>query len=723
MYDRAENFSMNNWPVEYPLSISSLKSRIDISRMQAYEKFITCIAVDDFYFADILNIFLSCLQQPVNFVIFDKDMRIITHFCNDKEHYENFERSLEKKITDWGKSGYEKLFPIFPSLGLEYFLCPVFMQTKNHGEQDPYVFIEGSNSLSNSISEIKKIEELVVSDEKNNREYLLNYIRICTWLYFSEEWDAHRTYFSGKYYSTKARFSEEDSAKISAKKMVIESIKNISNNKKFPPNKDNNVLLNDLLSKTNFPNNTEGYWKGNDWRTTIQKALHNPIMYRQAGLELLSGMHHPLPLKYNDNVASINMNTLNMLLCYRSFTRNKEDKGRYYNEVNGGYHYDASYFFPNKNEEPDNYDSNIYLNYFLVFKQKYRIENEYDNIEEGRCFFRNILNNMPKNKYKNSSEKIEWYKEIALYADRLFWDKINENNGHVYIINTLLRPESDNVRNICDPVFSTGLIQFNTLFQYFGFDRIIDLDGEKGENIGKKIKDIKLKNLNEELIRAASFYYLFSGMASWSNTSEAYKPENLSAVLIPIKIKGVIWGVGIHATYLDSPNLEDSATTTEVPTIFSYHRQPTWMFINLLTTSLSKQYTALIDKALWGNTSARVSNVIRKKISGSNNETFYKAIEDASLILQAEHRLVPYSLPVLSFQEPDIDRQSDGMHGSFKVGSRDNHFYIYWFIEDNMIFRSHQSWAYIGTRNFTKAVTYGIEKGLIDFDDNTITNQ
>lgn len=721
---------MNNdctWPIENPLSLMAIKNRVDIARMLAYKKFITCIDEEDFYIVEILNIFLSYAQQPLNFVIFKGSTNEFIHFCNDKEHFIGFEKYIKEEVKKW-KDIETHAFPLFPALDLNYFISPVFMQTKNHGSQSPYVIVENDMSSEFNATDMElTIGQLLIArddiaGEITNKDILIEYIRVVTWYFFCDEWDAHKTYFSAP--------SSDTSMKIGLPTIIKTSIENISNSQ-FQPTKCNIDVLDKTLRKIGFPNNTqdrEDNWLGSDWKDVLSKTLFRIVRDRTFGLELLSGMHHQLE---NDDCGVERtkiLNVTNMILAYRSYTRGNDDKNRHNvkrihsdkeGEYDSYYSYDVCHLlFEESSESP-------YVNYFREFWNNY-INNNISYESDGRVYYKNILQNQEADLLddykidKTRQAKIEWYKKLAVRADELFWTKIREDEGKEYIIKLLSMRESDCIRSVCDPVFNTGLIHFNNIFQYFGLDRIRGLEGEGGYNIGKSSSEIEISgaDLEVELLKMASFYYLFSGMAAWDNGTKGNSPGDLAAVLVPIKVRGVVWGVGIHATYFSNPDLNKKSenlniTLTKGNDIFPFHRQQTWSFINILTTSLSEHYCNLIDQALWRNACLRIRNLIRRHIGLSSEYNFDDSLKTVSEIIKAEQRVIPYSLPHLSFEKPE-NADSGSMMGRERIGTKKNGFNIYWEVKNNEIFKPHQEWKYKGTRSFEEHIKYGIKEGLKD---------
>lgn len=674
------------------LSFSSIRARVEIAKMQAYKKFVTCIDHEDFYVIDLFNIFLSFVQQPVNFLIVNSNGDILVHFCNDKEHYEGFEEKARFFLDGLNGDVSSELFPFFPSLKLDYYVCPVFMQTKGQGLQEPYKFITSENVLSYCDGGEFYMEDICLdknSSISSEKSRLINYIRVCAWLFFCDVWGGHDTQF----------FSNNRNLKSGVARLIKTSVLNIKGSLKFKPTPENSLKHKDILDSASFPNAfNEGEWRGHDWHQKLQATLYNTIKDRQSGLELLSGIHHEKPLYDEDNsIPKVGiLRAINMIVGYRSYTRCNEDYR--HNTSKGGYSYDVSYLlFPEQKNSP-------YIEYFRVFKQKYhaeRGEKNYGSTNHGRKHFKDLLSGL-----KSNSQKISWYKKIADYADNLFWDKLKEDNAPEEIIKLLSSRESECIRSICDPVFFTGLVHFNNIFEYFGFDRVEGLDGLNDENVGKNISDISISgaDLDSELLRLASLYYLFSGMAAWDNDADSYNPYDLTAVLIPVKVRGVVWGVGIHATYMKNASLAHKESMCD--------SARSWEFVNILTVSLAEHYTTLIDQALWRNTLKRVRDLIKKYIAQSTAHTFYENIEKVTSILQAEHRHVPYSLPKLECTH-DLNVEDSSMSGVYPISSKGHaSFGILWDVVDNPLFVSHQAWRYKGSRSFKFVIEQSILEGL-----------
>lgn len=716
------------WPVEYPLTIATLKNRVDIARMKTYEKFITCIDREDFYIVDLLNIFLSLVQQPLNFAIVDADCKIKAHFCNDKEHYSGFLDALEVFFVDMKKSNEPNdigdcLFPLFPALDLNLYVVPVLMNTKLVGDvlesnYSRYMIIENDNCKYNvsygvDARDLELEKDLVLGGKDDSYSVLKKYVSIVAWLYFVEEWDAHKTLFVASCGQGRGGIKE----------MIKTSIDNIAANES-KPTPEYQVVQNKTISNFDFPNRTDshqGDWLGYDWNRTLKKRLYNVVNDRDYGLQLLSGVNHMAQDFDYENEWPLSC--VNMLLGYRSYTRSDRDVGRHEN-ANGSYNYDVSFLaFDNQNSP--------YVSYFRKFKSTFcdagklsELNHSYDSPKHGRVSYRKLMYDQDT----SENRVLKIYSALATRADELFWGLISTEEGIDKIIEVLDSRESVCVRNICDPVFHTGLIHYNNIFRFYGFDRIaglhdrlVQLEEESNtvtpeKDMNKFIESIGIENLDidHELLKLASLYYLFSGMAARDGKAIGRNPRSLAAVLIPVKVRGVVWGVGVHATYHDNPVDSISACKqNKLECNYPFYSHQTWSFIYMLTVSIAEHYSRLIDQVLWRNALNRVHDVIRDTIGRVDLDDFDSAIAEASRKLEAEQRVIPYSLPLLSFEKcSEIGGRSNSMHGVYEVEGSGDRFPIYWRVQDNVVFQPQQEWKYKGSRSFRISIEYGLHDGI-----------
>lgn len=640
----------------------AIDERITLARTEAYGKFTSCKSADDFYFDTLLNTFLSLVQYPLNFIIFDGDSSTPTplfHFCQDIEHKSDFDIFIEGQTWE-----FEKLYKLFPRTlkKRSYYILPVFMQTKGYHLNDPFSAVWATKR--------KAI---------NNKE---DYISICTSRFFSDIWDAHETKFN-----------------VISKKCLEASLEKLEINSLEAFN-DNGVTA--ALKEINFPNKVKrGRWKGNDWKEVLQKVFMQGVTSTHFGLDAISGLLHEerekIPLLHNAIVPP------NILIGFRAFTRSSGQE-RFYQEARGGYAHDTAVLVPVSDEETG---KSPYSEYFQYLRDNYGGSRsaEYEDASKKRCLYSNLLEkeleSLPDIEDKKPSahcsttlhaEKVRVFSKFSKEIDRAFWDLLSKKKGVEQCLKILAQPYSANVRSLFDPVFSTGLIHYNKAYEYAGLDRIdfsIFKNNSSFESCSKVVKN--------DMLRISITYYLLAGMAASIGIQQTYSPRNLGVILVPVKMIGSVWSVCAHATYFN--NDEDL-----------YVQKKVWLSSFLLTTHVRRNNYRLFDKLLWSNVEDRVRTLLTKEIGNATVQTFEDALNNVNRKLSGEQRLVPYALPQFWFTDK---KPSDENEWYQKFSNKDGiSIFICWKIKRNPFFVARQKWSGKGTRTFHRPVYHGVIAGL-----------
>ena len=178
---------------------------------------------------------------------------------------------------------------------------------------------------------------------------------------------------------------------------------------------------------------------------------------------------------------------------------------------------------------------------------------------------------------------------------------------------------------MADPVFSTGIIHINPGYEIGGLDRILyaQLDG-------RTHFDQLEPSVQSDVLRIVAVYYYFSGAAAWAgNMPRAKDPRKLCIMLLPIKMRGAVWGVSAHAIYLES-----------YEQMFMYNS--TWLSNFLLATSGRQKFQSRFDSILWEAVQQRVLDLLVDKISQVQSPfEFLEAIEQVNRKMRGEQLVVP----------------------------------------------------------------------------------
>lgn len=722
-----------------PINEFAIKTRVDLARVAFYRSFLEAKSGDDVYFEHLLTIFLALAQQPLNFCLFKRAhnesgqplLLPLFHFCTDKKHIADFEAYIFHNILAPPQSSTDLLlFPLFPDLLGEdqYYISVHFMQTRDQNGDDRF----------RAIKSLSRVSEL-----NDNYEY----VSICAQHYFSLPWDSFKTRF-GAHFCSGIKSSldklKDNHAWTDANitTLLFHHIPQWKNGE-YPPLSKNLIRLQQDVKHPNQDRET--------WHKTVRKVLSPTLRSTRFSSDALSGLMYDEPQKYwpSQDLLSQSPHPTNMLVAYRSFDRDTtdlDDCGRNSTDSCDGYPYNVRFLFediesPLESERGDNEA----LKYFRFLGQTY------GGAPEGyerpsltghsprikRYLFRNLPE--PDDLNLDGPENRNFVAALCSFADLNFWTTLgSDGSGADECLVFLATPIGNTSRSMVDPVMNTGLVHFNKIFAKAGLDRIslesvhkakrqafVELydryangqlswrqlveEGVEGETgIGTA--------LFKELKRIVSFYYLFCGMAAGAitgrNSDVQYDIRNVTAVLSPIKLLGSTWGVSIHATFMNEN---------------TFRNRSIWMYHFFLLTLQSKNFTYLVDKALWKNVENRISRLIVRHLDAAfsmadstlknNQRRFLDAIKEVNTKIQQEQQLIPYALPVIKiFPRRGEDAELKRYIWSCNIDSSkqsDAEFpQIRWMIRRNEFFIARQAWNGRGTRRFSDSIEIGMRRGL-----------
>lgn len=704
-----------------------LGGRLELARGATYRLFAKVRSEQFFYFEDVLNVFIALAQQPLNFAILKSESgtwKPVCHFCADKKHLADFEKDIlsEEHLKE------QHLFELFPvALGTRYRIVIVWMHTKFLKQEKKWTLIERGKD--------DNVDDLRISE--------------ISWLakqFFSEGWPAFDSALNQIVQLTLNKSLE--TLEYGILKGNFEENNEFSNRRvSWPPNEKS---LQEALSKNKLSNDKINAWHNevNDVlvpaiRSTSFGSTAYTSMARQriaAPTSTIGGPQTVMP----DEVRPPKL-LQNSMLFYRTFDRETELNNSIDEMRETGRHSDntGSYPFNIRILLDDSIASaelpNRTIREFLT---------ELKSIRETAAFsvsgselignirrYRGLLP-LGERSIKIGSETA--IRTIIAHAfDHLFWEELRREKGIEGLLEVLSSQIGDMSRSIADPVFYTGLIHLNSLFKDGGLDRVkIDSFSEDSKKKLVELHDLfvdsgalnsnyldecarvlyEIQNLEcagvyNDILRIAIVFYLMSEMASpqvfdSSDLSLDIEESNLSAILLPIKIRGSVWAVSIHATYLPSQSPDSFSDDTDTLS--------QWLSrFNLMTAELDN-ITGVVDRSLWESNQRRITRLLADEIGSPSDMTLNQRLNSVNESLRGEQRLVPFVLP--EFYSNTLPEHVADYYVSLlntEQGASDfkkirRVLQLCWKLKENPYFLAHQPWPREGSvRSFRPAVELG----------------
>lgn len=683
-----------------------LAERVAMTRSFALRLFLDVKSPSDFYISDLMNCFIALAQQPLSFAVYrggGEFSRPLFHFCSDKEHYSWFVNSIKENPPSIEDG---ELFPFFPSiLGNQKFYISIhWMHTKT--------CLGGTND-----TRITR-EELPPSFSKGD------YIARCAEAYFVKRWDG----FDSDFQET-------------AQHCLSKSIERISNNDRGSPQKEGEAewpkIFQDyerVLKETPHPNSNK-----ESWHNVVSEIFSKTIRNLDFGNRAIAGLSH----KSRDHDRSTDVFPQNMLLMYRAFDRDGvdtetglADQGRHFNE-NGSYAYNIRFLLDDPGEGGREHNSSrvksirSYLRGISEAKLKpSRDAGAYSPVFD--VLYSNIFDDLGAKKatLRGQDIKVNCLKMIAIAIDTYFWERLSSDQGIDEHLECFKKPVGNKARGMGDPVFSTGLIHTNNIFSFGGLDRVdVFSIVEREESLcdlykkhieGKITESDMLTEFSQiwsedasvvlDLRRIVVFYYIFLGMALEGSMNSAdvklQDAKKLTAILMPVKMRGSVWGITVHASLLDIDTPEDSFWNSRI-----------WVSTFYLMTSQMRRYKHLIDNILWNNAERRVMRVIAECMKENSHPDWNYALSDVNRKLQSEQRLVPYVFPQLQTNVSKDFSPDEGQYFDVGIPFLENPsnrvFQVFWTLPDNPFFSARQSWDGKHSRSFKQAAELGWHHGML----------
>jgi hypothetical protein len=645
--------------------------RADFARSEALRHFFDAKEASDFYLEDLLNSFVALALYPVNFAVFVEDGdRLLQkcHFCLDQKHEDNFNADLAKLDKTIGDPRNTPFFRLFPDLmnSPRHFIVIYHMDTKNSGS----TLVRSGESCFPLTSQDEEEERFDPSTPviKTAEQYIAS----CADYFFQFKWDV----FTSEFAEPAGRY-------------LTRSIERLAADHQPWNDRSQRVLEN--LEETSFPDiSPEGTPEDDPrpnhewWKTRLNSTFRTVLNDTRNGISLVTAMMQENGAK--QPIEDPESNPPNMFLAFRTFSRDAEKARHRISEGQQGYLYDTSFLVP------DDLQKN-----FLRILTKIR--------RDGLSARANMAEKEAANfagAYEGPDGTKRLYSNISLNGgadpriaktlkvlDDDFWNLICADDGIEKCIDILASWVGSKVRSLVDPVYHTGLIHTNHLFEFGGLDRL----GQLATMDIAAMKDVP-HNCWDDVRRVTIFYYVLSEMMGWAGSNRSFEPSNLAAVLVPIRMRGSVWGVTIHGAY-----------TPDYETIFADQRY--WQGCFKLMTDHRQKNSQLFDRYLWGLAEQLIIDLFLEYFPPQLRHgagDFQLAIDDINNELRCSMRFSPFAFPHFT------DTHVKPTHGNYVAFSNheDNDRWLEWEIVDNPFFTARQSWDKRATRNFVQVVSYAL---------------
>lgn len=677
--------------------VGQVDMRADLVRMDFYGLQMNGRSNEDFYFEEVMNRFLSLVQAPVNVAVYN-DKGLMFHFVNDLKYHQYMNEVL------WDLDVIsEHYFPLFPQLfGQRYKIFLFTMNTKGlapRGIADP--IREGwiapiKVDLLREQNRLRDDLDVKIGDTKD-------YLSRCAWRFFVADWDGFRGPLASK-----ARKSLEFSLSEVCENFRGASDDNFNDRSAWPYTPEEAIaMLDSNLGR--LPAHEE-------WHRSIRNLFEQPLADASSGLEaqfLLMQDEEVLPEMERGPLP-------NMIVAYRSFTRSSLRAG--WSDDTQGYPYDAQLMIKGASGDQDQ----AVFRFFKRLKMLVASDGTTERFRNGFDFFgptngefdhklsqrekhagkpghrllysqvfSAVKKDLLEERYGKKSQVSKELRKIAPRLDRLFWKILNQDDGPEQCVEILQGSVGSSARSFVDPVYHTGMIHFNSIFELGGLDRV----GQKLVDTWKtEDKRDFIKDNEDDLLRIVMLYYLFSEMADWGG-SEEFSPEKLQAVLVPIKMRGAVFAVTLHAAYQSSkPNRDHN-----------FQNVPRWMSVYHICSTLRQKNQEVFDReVLWPHALRRVQEALEMAFGSLNGTSQYLvAIQEFNNCMDEEQRHFPYALPRIS---PDGNLYAD--QKAMADGRLERRYVADWGVVDNPYFLAPQPWVRKGTRSFGPAIEAGLDRGL-----------
>ncbi len=644
--------------------------RCNDARSEALKHFFAARDSEDFYFEDVLNSFIALAQYPLNFAIFVQDApdghpEFWTHFCTDKAQESAFLDSLREDDGSWTMLPDTAMFRLFTDLleSPRYFLAVFHFDARTNK-------FELVNPQESKFPETRAQEK----DWPYDAEAMCiatpeAYLASCADNFFQFKWDAFDTDFQPR-----------------AAAYLMASLDKLDKGQKSWGQRQTD--LQDQLQETVFPHPGPRVWVD-----TLNATFSDVLRDSADGIDLVTSMMRD----HNHPTGRDKQHPPNLFLAYRTFTREHDHARNRVGDDGIGYLYDTSFLIPDALHES-----------FRTVLGKVR-----DDHRAARNAVRNGTASDLTESYEAGGKR-RLYRNIRVkpkggvdlsqtlrVMDEDFWDLLSDKGGLDKCIQILASKVGSKNRSLVDPVYHTGLTYTNHLYRQGGLERLGNIVGEQIRDFDNDVP----KSCQNDVRRVVIFYYVMCEILGWVSDGETFDPDRVAAVLVPIKMRGAVWGVTIHAVY--TPNYD---------AVFADQRY--WQGYFKLTTDHRSKNRQVLDRNLWGLADEMLTfEVIKltKAVLRKPHGDYDGEIDMINLALRSIERKSPFAFPEFRFEIKPKDFAPDPRHDGnlvrFTPNSRSN-LWLCWDIVDNQFFTARQPWSGRATRNFRHIVEHGILAAL-----------
>lgn len=663
---RRHKASLNDHVEGQKIRPKLIEVRAQFARGEALKYFFDAKRQSDFYFEEILNSFIALAQYPLNFAVFTKDAKgmveRVAHFCIDKKHESQFLKGLESFELCDDPDGEQNVFRLFPDLlkAPAHFIAVYHMSTKDdHFQFCPVPAHASVFPLYRSGDEAFVANPPWIEDAQT-------YISSCADYFFQFKWDAFTSEFADRatgYLTTSLeQLSAEQPTWSKRTKRLIARLEEVT---------------------------VEGGRAGADeWKQKLESTFESVLFHATDGINLVTKM-----MRRGSDLRDMTPNPNleeegappNMFVAFRVFSRNYDEFRHDLNKAGNGYLYDTSFLMPDTLEDR-----------FIAMLDKIKRDGHeamvggaakfaknFEGADKRKRLFRNVL---------SGDEETTADLTTLRAMDDKFWSVLNEEGGPKECVRILSTWVGDKCRSLVDPVYHTGLIHTNHLFKNGGLDRL----GMLRDFTANQFEDIP-GDCHDDVLRVVIFYYVLSEIVGWAPNGQEFHPSKLAAILVPIKMRGSVWGVSIHGAY-----------TPEYPTIFADERY--WQAYFKLATDLKHKNNQIFDRYMWALGEEMVEKLfldLYLPLDGSppDLEEAEYAINSA---LDNAETTSPFAFPRIYLSR---ERRQDKNYVRVVPESKLN-YWICWNIHDNQLFTANQVWDKSAIRKFQRVIHHGIMRAI-----------
>lgn len=507
---------------------------------------------------------------------------------------------------------------------------------------------------------IDNVSDFGYSNPKTEKEY----ISLCAHHFFQKMWDSKNS-------AIRSVFMKALYTSISNEKMQYHEYLKRRNSRKKKEEVENDTSIEDYISE--------------EYDVDIQKIL-NFLADSMEGTRESSAFTNQMAIDVKH--ASILANAPNQILAFRSY-----NNGSSYRRYNKYYNYSTRY----------------------VISDEQSIE-QYITILNKLKKYTNKKRNNFKYKYGNIDVSSRGREKLIKNIDKLFWMLLasDKYTTRELLTEIIASPVGDDMRTLVDPVYQTGLIHFNRIFEEAGLDRIDDSvisDLSKGNEI--TLDDLEDNNI-KDLMRIVFLYYLISDKCR-ANYGDTFEAQDILCVMYPIKIRGVCWAVVVQPYVIERTYLDNNTETEKN----RHGEQLLWISIFVLTSYLRRRQFSVIDRKCWGYASRYITDNVNRCIVNylGRRRSTRETINDINQYMKSISAYMPYSFPKFDIQD------NEGEKGEYReseeiLSNGKQSIYLTWDVLENKYYTPSQKWDRVSTRKFDDAIKLAVNIARREFYKN-----